>query len=93
MEHIKKRSPLNGQLTSNGLWRTDKRDIIAYMWALFWLGRCFYNGRIRLFDAVGFLVLYVLYVIFVFLQDKFLIEEPEIGKVYEHGLWRNYDNE
>ena len=63
--------------------RTDERDIIAYMWALFWLGRCFYNGRIRLFDAIGFLVLYILYVIFVFLQDKFLIEEPEIGKIYE----------
>lgn len=63
--------------------RTDERDIIAYMWALFWLGRCFYNGRIRLFDAIGFLVLYVIYVIFVFLQDKFFIEEPEIGEIYE----------
>ena len=60
---------------------TSKRDIITYMWALFWLGRCFYNGRIRLFDAIGFLVLYVLYVIFVVIQDKFLPEESNTGRV------------
>ena len=47
------------------------RDIITYLWALFWLIRCIYRGYIGLFDSIGFLVLYMIYVTFVIVQDKF----------------------
>ena len=76
------------------------RDIITYMWALFWLTqdcfpfhqsetftinnlwlaekgifkKCIYHGKITLGDAIGFIVLYFIYVVFVFMQDKFFSE-------------------
>ena len=36
--------------------------------------KCIYRGRIELGDAIGFIVLYFIYVIFVFMQDKFFSE-------------------
>ena len=38
------------------------------------LSKCIYRGKIDLGDAIGFIVLYFIYVVFVFMQDKFFSE-------------------
>ena len=39
------------------LWSTEPRlrDIVCYLWALYWLVYCLYQGRITLYDSIGFL--------------------------------------
>ncbi|CBY07759.1 unnamed protein product [Oikopleura dioica] len=47
------------------------RDVIFYLWSLYWLLQCLYKGRIEMFDAVGFIVLYIIYVTTVGLGGRF----------------------
>ncbi|CBY33614.1 unnamed protein product [Oikopleura dioica] len=61
------------------------RDMIFYLWALYWLLQCLWNQKITLFDSIGFLVFYVFYVFMVFLGSKFggkigLVTKPD--KIY-----------
>ena len=52
------------------------RDIIAYIWGLYWLLYCLYKGRIELFDSIGFLVFYVVYVAMVVIGSKYFSKMP-----------------
>jgi len=47
------------------------RDIVTYMWAVYWLIYCMWKGEITLFDAIGFLVYYFIYVAVVVCWSKF----------------------
>jgi len=47
------------------------RDIVCYLWAVYWLLCCLYSGRIRLYDSIGFLVFYLFYVTVVVLWSKY----------------------
>jgi solute carrier family 24 (sodium/potassium/calcium exchanger), member 6 len=47
------------------------RDVIFYLWSLYWLLQCLYKGKIEMFDAVGFIVLYIFYVTTVGLGGRF----------------------
>jgi Ca2+/Na+ antiporter len=39
------------------------RDIIFSIWAIYWLFICLWNREIRLFDSIGFLCLYGVYIL------------------------------
>lgn len=47
------------------------RDVVCYVWCVYWLLQCLYKGKIELQDSVGFLIFYALYVIVVILGAKF----------------------
>ena len=51
------------------------RDIIAYVWGVYWLLQCLYKGKIELSDAVGFLSLYIVYVAVVVIGSKYFPNE------------------
>ena len=58
------------------------RDIVTYMWAVYWLIYCMWKGEISLFDAIGFLVYYFLYVAVVVIWSKF---GPKKNKISPNG--------
>ena len=47
------------------------RDLIIYLWGIYWLLSCLYKGKVELFDSVGFLVLYLFYIGIVVLGGRF----------------------
>lgn len=51
--------------------RTFLRDVVFYFIAVLYLGLVFYDGRVGLLEAVGFLCIYFVYVLVVF-SDKYL---------------------
>ncbi|CAH1787283.1 unnamed protein product [Owenia fusiformis] len=53
------------------------RDIIFYLAALYWTFYIFYRGEIFLWEAIGFMVMYVLYVIVVVLSQKTYDEQQD----------------
>jgi len=58
------------------------RDIVTYMWAVYWLIYCMWKGEISLFDAIGFLVYYFIYVAVVVIWSKF---GPKKNKISPNG--------
>ena len=58
------------------------RDIVTYMWAVYWLIYCMWKGEISLYDAIGFLVYYFLYVAVVVIWSKF---GPKKNKISPNG--------
>jgi len=39
------------------------RDLVVYLWACYWMFQCLYKGKMELFDAIGLLALYILFVL------------------------------
>ena len=68
------------------------RDIVTYLWAMFWLVQCMFKGRVELFDAIGFLVYYLVYVLVVVLWErgnivlKFQILPSKTTVIYSFNL-------
>jgi len=61
------------------------RDCIFYLIAITWIFYCFVGSKqISLFDALGFLLLYIFYVIVVLLS-KFCCKGAEQGVIGHHG--------
>ncbi|KAK1939184.1 Cation/calcium exchanger 3 [Phytophthora citrophthora] len=51
--------------------RTFLRDVVFYFVAVLYLGLVFFDGKVELLEAVGFLCIYLVYVLVVF-SDKYL---------------------
>ena len=45
------------------------RDLVTYLWALYWLIQCMYKGKVELQDSAGFLGYYLCYVLVVVLWE------------------------
>ena len=45
------------------------RDILFSIWAIYWLFLCIWKEKIELFDSIGFLGLYALYIITVIIMS------------------------
>ena len=64
------------------------RDMIFYLWSVYWMLQCLYKGKVELFDSIGFLVFYCIYVIIVALGSRFAPKKraemyPELEPVSE----------
>ncbi|KAF4323439.1 hypothetical protein BBO99_00000018 [Phytophthora kernoviae] len=61
--------------------RTFLRDVVFYFVAVLYLGLVFFDGKVELYEAIGFLCLYFVYVVVVFM-DKYLAGWCFSTKVY-----------
>ncbi|CBY18221.1 unnamed protein product [Oikopleura dioica] len=65
------------------------RDIIFSIWAIYWLFICLWNREIRLFDSIGFLCLYGVYILTVIGMSVW----KSRNEANEEQLVWNVDNE
>ncbi|KAL7689466.1 putative sodium/calcium exchanger membrane region [Plasmopara halstedii] len=72
--------------------RTYLRDVIFYFIAVFYFGLVFFDGQVGLFEALGFLCIYLVYVLVVFL-DRYLAVGCSPSRVHADSIYTVLDDE
>ncbi|KAL3667943.1 hypothetical protein V7S43_006820 [Phytophthora oleae] len=73
--------------------RTFLRDVVFYFIAVLYLGLVFFDGKVELLEAIGFLCIYLVYVLVVF-SDKYLAVWCLPSRVYtEDSVYAALDDE
>ncbi|KAG6966049.1 hypothetical protein JG688_00006959 [Phytophthora aleatoria] len=72
--------------------RTFLRDVVFYLIAVLYLGLVFFDGKVGLLEAVGFLCIYLVYVLVVF-SDKYLASWCFPSRVPEDSIYAGLDDD
>ncbi|KAG3117458.1 hypothetical protein PI124_g4235 [Phytophthora idaei] len=72
--------------------RTFLRDVVFYLIAVLYLGLVFFDGKVGLLEAVGFLCIYLVYVLVVF-SDKYLASWCFPSGVLEDSIYAGLDDD
>ncbi|ETO78572.1 hypothetical protein F444_06539 [Phytophthora nicotianae P1976] len=72
--------------------RTFLRDVMFYLIAVLYLGLVFFDGKVELMEAVGFLCIYFVYVLVVF-SDKYLARWCFPSRVPEESIYAVLDDD
>lgn len=72
--------------------RTYLRDVVFYLIAVLYLGLVFFDGEVGLLEAVGFLCIYLVYVLVVF-SDKYLARWCFPSRVPEDSIYAKLDDD
>ena len=67
------------------------RDLVTYLWALYWLIQCMYKGRVELQDSAGFLGYYLCYVLVVVLWECVTLHQDNDNMFSGHVPHMIYD--